>query len=113
MKSLLKLIKLPGLAFALMLISGLSLANSDKTEWEDADLSYDQARRAVSRGEILPIERLLERVQAQLPGQVLELEFEREDRRWVYEIKLIDSDGRLLDAYFDAKTGDLMTVDGD
>jgi len=110
---MLNLIKIPGLLFAITMISGQSLADSDKTEWEDGDLSYDQARRAVSRGEILPIERLLERVQAQLPGQVLELEFEREDARWVYEIKMIDADGRLLDAYFDAKNGDLISVDGD
>jgi len=101
-----------GLWLSIMMMSGLSQADSGKTKWEDADLSYDQARRALSRGEILPIERLLERVKAQLPGQVLELEFEREDGRWVYEMKIIDADGRLLDAYFDAKSGDLISVDG-
>jgi len=77
------------------------------------DHSYDRARRAVSRGEVLPIEKILEHVRAQVPGQILEIEFDQENGRWVYEFKIIDDEGRLLEAYFDAQSGKLLSAEED
>ena len=42
------------------------------------------------------------------PGQVLEVELEQEDGRWVYEVKLLQAGGRLMKLELDAGTGAVL-----
>ena len=104
------------LPLMLMLMVCLSapnaIADADGQRWEDDDNSYDQARRALSRGDVLPVEEVIEQLKIQIPGQVLEIEFEREHGHWVYEFKMIDESGRRLEVYLDAKTAELISVEG-
>ncbi len=61
----------------------------------------------------MPLAELLERLQRSHPGQVLEIELEREDReggRWTYEIKLLQANGQLLKLELDARTAELLDV---
>lgn len=69
---------------------------------------HERARAAVQAGEVLPLPTLLERVQRTHPGQVLELELEREDGRWIYELKLLQAGGQLLKLEVDAATGQVL-----
>lgn len=75
----------------------------------DGGDDHDQARAAVRAGEILPLPVLLERLQRSHPGQVLEIELEREGPRWIYEIHLLAADGRLLRLEVDARTAELLS----
>ena len=71
----------------------------------------DQAARAArlsKNGDILPLEQILERAQAQHPGKLLEAELEDEQDQYVYEIKILDNKGMVWEMEFDAKTGALM-----
>lgn len=97
------------------LVAGGNLALSDgyEREWEDDDHAYDRARRAVGRGETLPVAELLKRLEIQVPGEVVGIEFEREHGRWVYEFKIIDGGGRLLEVYMDAQTGAVLSMEED
>lgn len=83
--------------------SPLALASSHK---EDARL----ARQALESGEILPLRTLLERLEADYPGQVLEVELEREKGQWVYELKLLQPSGQLLELHVDARDARVMKV---
>ncbi|WP_374675134.1 PepSY domain-containing protein [Ideonella sp.] len=69
---------------------------------------HEHAREAVRAGEILPLPALLERLQRQHPGQVLELELEREGGRWVYEVKLLGGDGQVTRLHVDARTAEVL-----
>lgn len=71
---------------------------------------HERARAAVQAGEVLPLPALLERLQRTHPGQVLELELERDDGRWVYEVKLLQADGQLLKLELDARTAQVLAV---
>jgi uncharacterized membrane protein YkoI len=81
--------------------------------WSDQDHSYDRARRATERGEILPLEAIYARALARIPGRVLEAELERKRGRWVYELKILDDQGRLFEVYLDASTGAILKQEGD
>jgi uncharacterized iron-regulated membrane protein len=70
----------------------------------DERKDHDRARAALKAGEILPLQDVLDRVQRSHPGEVLEVELEREDGRWIYELKLLQSGGRLLRLDVDART---------
>jgi len=54
-----------------------------------ADDDHNRARSAVVAGDILPLKKILEQLDGQRPGQVLEVELENEDGAWVYEIRLL------------------------
>jgi hypothetical protein len=83
---------------ALVLTSPLAFADND----------HDRARAAVQAGKVLPLKTLLERLEREHPGQVLELELEHDDGRWIYEIKLIEPGGRLIKLKLDAASGDVV-----
>ncbi|HEX5390433.1 MAG TPA: PepSY domain-containing protein [Burkholderiaceae bacterium] len=63
---------------------------------------HDRARAALQAGEILSLTTVLQRVAAEYPGQVLEVELERDAGRWTYEIKLLQPSGGLLKLEVDA-----------
>jgi len=100
-----------GFAVVLMTASHVALTSDYERQWEDDDHAYDRARRAVDHGEARPIAELLERLKTQVPGEVIGVEFEREHGRWVYEFKIIDSEGRLLEVYVEAQTGTVLSME--
>lgn len=98
---------------AVTLLASVHTAPASDHEWEDDDHAYDRARRALERGEVLPIAQLLERLQTRVPGEVVGVEFTREHGRWVYEFRVVDEDGYLLEVYVDAQTGEILTMEED
>lgn len=73
-----------------------------------ADNDQDRARAAVQAGKVLPLKTLLERLEREHPGQVLEVELEQDDGRWIYEIKLLQPGGRLVKLEVDAASGAVL-----
>ena len=73
-----------------------------------ADSDQDRARAAVQAGQVLPLKTVLERLEREHPGQVLEVELERDDGRWVYEVKLLQAGGRLVKLELDAGRGEVL-----
>ncbi len=78
-----------------------------------ADDDHDRARKALDAGEVLPLQRILERVERDYPGQVIDVELESEhqggSQRWVYEIKLIRPGGALVKLKIHARDGSLLS----
>lgn len=72
----------------------------------------DAVRRAVASGQYKPLTEILAWVSAHYPGRVLDVELERDrEGRAVYEIKLVDRDGRRHELHVDAVSGE--AVDGE
>jgi uncharacterized membrane protein YkoI len=72
------------------------------------DGDHERARAAVRAGEVLPLSVLLNRLQPAWPGQVLELELEHEDGRWIYEVKLLQPGGQVVKLDVDARTATVL-----
>jgi hypothetical protein len=73
---------------------------------------HDRARQALEAGEVLPLRSILERVEREYPGQVIDVELEREHEsgreRWVYEVKVLRSGGSLIKLKVDARDGTIL-----
>lgn len=69
---------------------------------------HERAREALVAGQILPLRTVLERLEREQAGQVLEIELESEGRRWIYEVKLLQPGGQLLKLEVDASTGEVI-----
>lgn len=73
---------------------------------------HDRARHALEAGEIMPLKAILDRVERDTPGQVIEVELEREAGRWIYEVKLLAAGGSIVELEIDARDGAVLRRKG-
>jgi uncharacterized membrane protein YkoI len=85
-----------------------SLAGDGKKPHEQ-----DAIREALQRGEALPLARILAIAQQAVPGDVIEVELERERNALIYEIKVLTSNGRVREVEIDARTGSILKIEDD
>lgn len=76
-----------------------------------ADDDHERARLAVQRGEILPLEEILRRLPLAEGERLLEVEVERDDGAWIYEIEVVSPSGRVREFEVDARDGRVIEVD--
>jgi len=95
------------LAACVLLLLVAHAGTADARAGDERRGDHDRARAALRAGEILPLSAVLERVARAHPGQVLEVELERDDGRWVYELKILDAEG-LARLKVDAGSGETL-----
>jgi len=98
---------LPVSILCLALVAGVASADDD-----DRD-DHDEARVLLQRGEILPLAQILEAVRRREPGDVIEVELEREDEGWEYDVKVLTPTGIVRKVTVDARTGAVLKVKDD
>jgi len=93
------------LALVVGLVTGAPWAVAD----EDEEIAGEMAA-------VAPMRSLLARVHAAYPGQVLEVELEREEYGdegvWIYEVKLLTNRGSVLKLEYDAVDLELLKMKG-
>ncbi len=95
-------------AARLRLVAVLSAAFTLAVAHADGKGDHERARAAVQTGQVLPLRTLLERLERSHPGQVLEVELEQEEGRWIYEVSLLQPGGQLLKLELDARTAEVL-----
>ncbi|WP_394688757.1 PepSY domain-containing protein [Hoeflea sp.] len=85
-------------------------ASDDHDDDDDDHKTQAQLNAAIERGEILSLSDILERVKSRLEGRIVEIEFEREDGRPIYEIYVLRKDGRRLEYEIDARTAQILDL---
>lgn len=63
-----------------------------------------RARAAIDRGEIQPLRRLFREVTRQLGVEIIDADLHETPRGWVYALRVLSSQDRIQDLYFDART---------
>ena len=92
-----------------LLATGLIVSASWAMPIHAADRGdHDRARQALEAGEILPLKTVMERIDRNASGQVMEVELERKHGRWVYEIKVLRPGGALVKLLVDASDGTII-----
>lgn len=71
----------------------------------------EDVRGAVERGDIRSLEQVLDLVRPQIDGEIVGVELEQEDGLWVYELRVADRRGRLLEVYVDAATARIVKTE--
>lgn len=71
------------------------------------DSRIGEIRRLREEGKVLPMEEILARSRQAQPGQVVEVELDDEDGRYVYEVKIIDDADRVHKLELDAASGEV------
>jgi uncharacterized membrane protein YkoI len=73
--------------------------------------TQDELRQEVERGSIQPLTAILAAVREKLPGEVVKVEVEHHAGIWVYELRLVDPQGRIFKVYVDARTAQIQRVE--
>lgn len=96
------------------LVLGIALAALFATPTVVADDDHIEARRLLQRGEILPLNHILQVVSQRVPGDVIEVELDRSSKRgWEYEVKVLTATGRVLEVDINAHTGEIRKIEDD
>ena len=93
--------------FAFALVLG-ALVPGQALRADDSD--HELARDALQQGRVLPLRQVLDKIEREYQGQVLKIEFERDDGRYVYEIRLLQQDGRMAKLKIDAVDGRVLKI---
>lgn len=72
-----------------------------------------EARELLKRGEIVPLARILDVVKTKVPGDVIEVELERDDGAWQYEVKVLTPAGQVRKLYLDARNAAVLRIKDD
>lgn len=105
--------------FAIALLLLMPLAAQADDDHDDHDEDHEERRNlnaAIERGEILPLTEILSRTRGKIEGRVVEIEFEHEHEHGlpIYEIYVLQKDGRRREYEIDARTGKILALeDGD
>ena len=68
---------------------------------------------AVKRGEVLQLSEILARVRSKIKGKIVEIEFEYSKGSPIYEIYILNSEGRRLEYEIDARTARILGLEDD
>ena len=74
------------------------------------DVSHELARQALEQGRVLPLRTVLDKIEREYQGQALKVEFEQDDGRFLYKIRLLQSDGRMVKLKVDAVDGRVLDI---
>jgi len=96
----------------LLLLAALLAAVPARHALADKD-DHIEARELLQRGEIVPLARILDVVQQRVPGDVIEVELDREDGTWRYKVKVLTPTGRVRKLYLDARNGAVLKIKDD
>jgi uncharacterized membrane protein YkoI len=88
------------------LFIGPALADKD----QEKKVSPEEIRALVTSGELLPLDEILRRNQVAIGGRVIDLHLERKREAYIYDIRVLRSDGRYARIEINARTGLLVST---
>jgi len=95
------------LALLALLVLPLSIkvAMADDDEWR-------KLHRAVQAGEIKPLGEIMDSLQQDWIGDVIDVDIEKDDGKVLYEIELLGPEGQVVEFEIDAQTGEVLEIEG-
>lgn len=70
-------------------------------------------RQLQQSGEILSLEQIFDRARKIKPGRIVDVDLDKNDGRYIYELEVLQSNGKVWEMEFDARTGKLLQLEQD
>lgn len=86
--------------------------NRDPGGVYDHPADHERARAAYAAGEAMSLQEVLQQVKKVYPGRLLKVEFERDDGIWIYTLRILQEQGRLLKLKIDARDASVLAMRG-
>ncbi|MGQ3302563.1 PepSY domain-containing protein [Reyranella sp.] len=100
---------------ALVFLAAFSIAPPGGAQADDDDdaLEHEEARRALEQGLVRPLEEIVAEARKHVQGDLIEVELERENERYIYELEFIQPSGQIVELQLDAKSMAIIEDDAD
>ena len=98
---------------ALVAVAALLPATSVMAAKDSHKDDHVEARELLRRGEILPLDHILDIAQGRVAGDVIEVELEREDEGWEYKVKVLTPTGLVRKVTMNARNGAVVKIKDD
>lgn len=72
---------------------------------------HDVALTAVEQREALPLSRIMSIARGAVPGEIIEVELDRDNGRLIYAVKILTSTGRVREVELDARSGAVLRTE--
>ena len=92
------------LAFAFLVAFTFTPSVGAQTDDDDDAMEHEEARRALEQGLVRPLEDIIVEARKHVEGDLIEVELEREDGRYIYELEFIQPSGQIIELQLDAKS---------
>ncbi|MFD1332220.1 PepSY domain-containing protein [Methylopila musalis] len=96
---------------AAALALALTLGQTAPGHTDDTRAHYE-ASEALKSGRVRPLEEIVAIARKEIGGDIIEIEFEHDDGRYIYELEIISPSGKLLEVKIDAATGVILSREG-
>ncbi len=95
---------------AALLLAPVHASSDTVQDIDDANdaLEQSEAREALKQGKIRPLEEIVSAVREKIAGDIIEIEFEVDDGRYIYEIEIIQPSGQVIEVEVDALTKEII-----
>ena len=101
------------LALALFVALAIAPPMGAQADDDDDAIEHEEARRALEQGLVRPLEDIIVEARKHVQGDLIEVELEREDGRYIYELEFIQPSGQIVELQLDAKTMAIVEDDAD
>ncbi len=102
------------IAFVLTVLTASAMADPAlRAPARPADTDQTTARALSQRGQILSLERIAGHARAVRAGKLIDIDLEREHGIWIYEVDMLDDEGRVWELKLDARNGSLLKMEQD
>jgi uncharacterized membrane protein YkoI len=91
--------------FGSVLALALLVAGAEGARADSEFNEQDEAHQAVQSGSIRSLNEILSQLPPGVVEQIVRVKLKQEDGQWRYELRRIDSQGRLSEILVDARTG--------
>jgi len=97
--------------FLCLIITFFELSTYSLANYND----HEKAIEAVKSGEILPLAQILESIQEKFDGRILAINLKDSEKGlfgWVYDIRMIDENNKVINLRVDAGTSTVLLIEG-
>lgn len=92
------------LALVVLAVFSIAPPGGAQADFDDEALEHEEARRALEQGLIRPLEEIVAEARKHVQGDLIEVELERENERYIYELEFIQPSGQIVELQLDAKS---------
>lgn len=92
-------------AFAIAMCMAVAMPASADEDWR-------KLHEEVKAGRIKPLAEILDSLQRDWEGQVIDVEFEEDGGQRLYEIEMLGPEGQVVEFEVNAETGELIGIEG-
>lgn len=89
-----------------------ALAVSLRMAHADDDDGWRSLHRQVEAGQIKPLSEILDALARDWHGDVIDVDIEDDDGETLYEIELLGPQGQVVEFEIDARTGEVLEIEG-